>query len=57
MIDRHLKLRARDEISPELRDDGVITSRNRSVDIADWEQLVKIAEFDPAYLYLEPSSR
>lgn len=37
----------------KLRDDGLMTFRGGEVVVNDWEGLQRIAEFDPAYLYLE----
>lgn len=36
----------------ELREDGLATLQSQTVRIQDWEGLQKLAEFDPAYLYL-----
>jgi CRP-like cAMP-binding protein len=41
----------------ELRERGAVTFRNGRVTIHDWAQLTDIAEFDPAYLYLEHRRR
>jgi CRP-like cAMP-binding protein len=41
----------------KLRDDGLMTFRNAEVVIHDWEGLQRVAEFDPAYLYLERRPR
>jgi CRP-like cAMP-binding protein len=41
----------------KLRDDGLMTFRGGEVVIHDWEGLQRIAEFDPAYLYLERRPR
>lgn len=41
----------------ELRDRGLVIFRNGRVDIQDWDRLVDIAEFDPAYLYLDKQPR
>ena len=38
----------------ELRGRGLVEFRSGRVDILNWEGLAQIAEFDPAYLYLEP---
>jgi CRP-like cAMP-binding protein len=35
-----------------LREAGVITVRGRDIGITDWDQLVRLADFDPAYLQL-----
>ena len=40
----------------ELRERGLVEFRSGRVNILNWEGLVQIAEFDPAYLYLEPIS-
>jgi len=37
----------------ELRGNGLVTFRGGKVQIPDWEGLQRVAEFDPAYLYLE----
>jgi len=36
----------------ELRRDGLITFRDKTVDITDWEGLQRAGEFDPKYLHL-----
>jgi CRP-like cAMP-binding protein len=41
----------------KLRDGGLMTFRGSEVVIHDWEGLQRIAEFDPAYLYLERRPR
>lgn len=41
----------------ELRDDGLLTFRGRTVVIHDWKALQQVAEFSPAYLYLERTPR
>jgi CRP-like cAMP-binding protein len=41
----------------ELRERDAVTFRNGQVTIHDWDRLVEIAEFDPAYLYLERRER
>jgi CRP-like cAMP-binding protein len=41
----------------ELRRTGLLELQNRRVTILDLEGLKGIAEFDPAYLYLEKRSR
>ena len=41
----------------KLRDDGLMTFRSGEVVIHDWDGLAKVAEFDPAYLYLEQRER
>jgi CRP-like cAMP-binding protein len=41
----------------QLRDDGLLTFRNGEVSIHDWEGLQQVAEFSPAYLYLERRPR
>jgi CRP-like cAMP-binding protein len=40
-----------------LREEGAVTFRGGSVEIGDWDALVRIAEFDPSYLYLEKRPR
>jgi CRP-like cAMP-binding protein len=37
----------------ELREQGLVQFRSGRVTIHDWEGLARVAEFDPAYLYLE----
>jgi CRP-like cAMP-binding protein len=37
----------------DLRESGLVQFRGGRVEINDWKGLVRIAEFDPAYLYLE----
>jgi CRP-like cAMP-binding protein len=37
----------------ELREAGIATVRDGEAAIHDWPRLAKVAEFDPAYLYLE----
>ena len=41
----------------KLRDEGLLTFKGGEVAIQDWEALKKVAEFDPAYLYLERRPR
>ena len=41
----------------QLRDDGLMTFRGGEVAIHEWKRLQQIAEFDPAYLYLERRPR
>jgi len=41
----------------KLRDDKVLTFRGGMVTIGDWEQLQRVAEFDPTYLHLERRPR
>ncbi len=41
----------------ELRETGVVTIRNRMVEIADWDGLVALAEFDPFYPSLQQRPR
>jgi CRP-like cAMP-binding protein len=38
----------------DLRDEGLATFRNKTVEIHDLGALEELAEFNPAYLYLEP---
>jgi CRP-like cAMP-binding protein len=38
----------------ELREQGLVHFKSGRVTILDWDRLRDIAEFDPAYLYLEP---
>jgi len=40
-----------------LRDDGLLTFRGGEVIIHDWDRLQQVAEFRPAYLYLERRPR
>ncbi|PMR72589.1 Crp/Fnr family transcriptional regulator [Billgrantia endophytica] len=37
----------------KLRNDGLISFRNKRLTILDWEKLVQLAQFDPGYLHLE----
>lgn len=37
----------------ELREQGLVQFRSGRVTITDWDGLQRVAEFDPAYLYLE----
>jgi CRP-like cAMP-binding protein len=41
----------------QLRDDGLATFRGGEVRIHDWPRLQQVAEFDPAYLYLDRRPR
>ncbi len=41
----------------QLRDDGLMTFRGGTVTVHDRDRLRKVAEFDPAYLYLERRPR
>lgn len=41
----------------KLRDENVLTFRGGEVTIHDWDRLQQIAEFDPAYLFLERRPR
>ncbi|MFN3387693.1 MAG: Crp/Fnr family transcriptional regulator [Allosphingosinicella sp.] len=41
----------------KLRDDGLMTFRGGEATIHDWERLQRVAEFSPAYLYLERRPR
>ena len=36
----------------DLRGDGLITLRNGSVTVLDWDRLREAGEFDPTYLHL-----
>lgn len=38
----------------ELREQGLVQFKSGRVTILDWDRLRDVAEFDPAYLYLEP---
>ena len=38
----------------ELRERGLVEFRSGRVNILNWDELARVAEFDPAYLYLEP---
>ena len=38
----------------ELREQGLVQFKSGRVTIFDWDRLRDVAEFDPAYLYLEP---
>ena len=37
----------------QLRGEGLITWRGRTLDVADWDGLTEAAEFDPTYLHME----
>jgi CRP-like cAMP-binding protein len=37
----------------EMRDRGLITLQNRMLVIEAWDELLRVSEFDPAYLHLE----
>ena len=39
-------------VAQEMRSQGLITWRGRSLTINDWDRLTRVAEFDPAYLHL-----
>lgn len=41
----------------QLREQGIMTFRDKRVTIDDWPGLQKVAEFDPFYLYLEHQPR
>ena len=41
----------------QLRDDGLATFKNKTVEVVDWERLVELAEFDPFYLGLNQRPR
>jgi CRP-like cAMP-binding protein len=41
----------------QLRDDRLVTFRGGEVTIHDWPRLQQVAEFDPAYLFLEKRER
>lgn len=41
----------------KLRDDKLLTFRNGEVSVHDWDGLSRVADFDPAYLYLERRPR
>jgi CRP-like cAMP-binding protein len=41
----------------KLRDENLLTFRGGIVTIGDWEQLQRVAEFDPTYLHLERRPR
>jgi CRP-like cAMP-binding protein len=41
----------------KLRDRGLLTFRGGRVAVGDWEELQRIAEFDPIYLHLERRPR
>ena len=38
----------------ELREQGLVQFKSGRVTILDWDRLRQVAEFDPAYLYLDP---
>jgi DNA-binding IclR family transcriptional regulator len=35
-----------------LGEDGLVSRKHRSVQIVDWPSLMKVGDFDPAYLHL-----
>lgn len=41
----------------QLRDDRIVTFRGGEVTVHDWPRLQQVAEFDPAYLYLDKRAR
>lgn len=41
----------------QLRQEGIVTFRNKTVEIQDWDRLVSAAEFDPFYLNLTQRPR
>lgn len=41
-------------VAQELRSEGLIAWRNRTLKILDWEGLQRAGEFDPTYLHLTP---
>jgi CRP-like cAMP-binding protein len=41
----------------QLRDEGMLTFQKGEAVIHDWQRLVRLAEFDPAYLHLERQPR
>jgi acyl dehydratase len=41
----------------QLRSEGLVTWRGRTVTITDWDRLQQVADFDPTYLHLEPEPR
>lgn len=41
----------------QLREDGLVTFRSKTVEIEDWDRLVAIAEFDPFYLSMNQRPR
>jgi len=40
----------------KLEQDGLITRTKRMITIVDWKELVKVADFQPRYLHLDPQS-
>ena len=41
----------------ELREEGLVAFRSKTVEIGDWDGLVRVAEFDPFYLSLNQRPR
>ena len=41
----------------ELRDNGLVAFKSKSVEVQDWDRLVQLAEFDPFYLSLTQRPR
>lgn len=41
----------------QLRENGLLTFRRGEAEIHDWEGLRGLAEFDPAYLFLQQAPR
>lgn len=40
----------------KLEQEGLITRTKRMITIVDWKELVKVADFDPRYLHLDPQN-
>jgi CRP-like cAMP-binding protein len=40
-----------------LRRDGLVATHGRTIEIADWQRLAQVADFDPAYLLLDLPTR
>ena len=52
----HLARMPRDRTLQDLRGDGLITLRNGSVTVLDWDRLREAGEFDPTYLHLREAA-
>lgn len=40
-----------------LRREGLLATRSRTIEVADWQRFAEVADFDPAYLLLDLPSR
>ena len=41
----------------QLREEGLLTFKNKTVEVRDWDLLVEIAELDPLYLSMNQRPR